>query len=257
MRGELSIPLSTLMAFAFVLARVAGTFTFVPLPGAHAGPSMPRIVLAFGCTLALMPQWPAVDVSQMSAGNMLAIMLTEAALGISAGVLVALVSDALAMAAQIVGLQAGYGYASTIDPTTQADSGVLLVIAQLCAGLLFFAFGLERQLLHAFASSIAAHPPGSYYPGLPVAEQIIKAMGTIFSVGLRLAFPVMALLLMVDIGLAVIGRLNAQAQFLSLAFTAKMFIGLLLLAATLIVYPSIYQHTAADALGLARAVLTR
>ena len=33
MRGDLSIPLTSMFGFLLVLARVAGTFVFVPLPG--------------------------------------------------------------------------------------------------------------------------------------------------------------------------------------------------------------------------------
>ena len=52
------------------------------------------------------------------------------------------------------GAQAGYAYASTIDPNTEADSGVLLVFAQLMAGMLFFALGLDREVLRLFAQSL-------------------------------------------------------------------------------------------------------
>ena len=48
-----------------------------------------------------------------------------------------------------------------------------------------------------------------------------------FSVGLRLALPVVALLVMVDVALALLGRLNPQLQLLSLAFPVKMLTALL------------------------------
>ena len=64
------------------------------------------------------------------------------------------------MGAQIISLQAGYSFATTIDPTSGADSGVLLTIAQIAAGLLFFATGLDRQILLIFAQSLTTHPPG-------------------------------------------------------------------------------------------------
>ena len=65
----------------------------------------------------------------------------------------------------MLGLQAGYAYASTIDPNTEADSGILLVFAQLMAGLLFFALGLDREVLRLFAQSLDKIPPGAYVLG--------------------------------------------------------------------------------------------
>ena len=47
---------------------------------------------------------------------------------------------------------------------------------------------------------------------------------------MRLALPVVALLMLVDLALALLGRLNAQLQLLTLAFPAKMLAALLLLA---------------------------
>ena len=43
--------------------------------------------------------------------------------------------EAFMVGAQMIGLQAGYSFASTVDPSTQADSTVLVVFAQTAAGL--------------------------------------------------------------------------------------------------------------------------
>ena len=61
---------------------------------------------------------------------------------------------------------------------------------------------------------------------------MIHLGSNLFSVGVRLALPVVALLVMVDVALALMGRLNAQLQLLSLAFPAKMLVALLVLAWT-------------------------
>ena len=45
--------------------------------------------------------------------------------GLTVGLAVAFLTEGFQMAAQSIGLQAGYAYASTIDPTSQADASVL------------------------------------------------------------------------------------------------------------------------------------
>ena len=89
-------------------------------------------------------------------------VLSESALGLAIGVSVAITLEAFMLAAQVLGLQAGYAYASTIDPNTEADSGILLVFAQLMAGMLFFALGLDREILRLFAQSLDRIPAGVY-----------------------------------------------------------------------------------------------
>jgi flagellar biosynthetic protein FliR len=184
-------------------------------------------------------------------------VLSEAAFGIVAGVLVGFTAEAIVMGAQVLGLQAGYGYASTIDPNTQADSGILLVLAQLLAGLLFFALGLDRQLLTIFANSLEVHPPGTWALGRTAAEELIRAGSAVFSTGLRLALPITGMLLLVDLALALVGRINAQVQMVTVAFPLKMGLALSMLAWTLVAFPRVYEQHAGHIFGLIARLMAR
>ena len=55
---------------------------------------------------------------------------------------------------QVMSMQAGYAFASTFDPNTQADSGVVVVLMQIVSGLLFFTTGLDREVVRIFARSM-------------------------------------------------------------------------------------------------------
>ncbi len=241
---NLTLSVGTLLGFLLVLMRVAGALVFVPLPGFKGMPEPPRVLLALGITFALFPRWPGIDSAGVTPATMVGWVVAEAALGIAIGVSLSIVLEAFAFAAQVLGLQAGYAYASTIDPNTEADSGVLLVFAQLMAGLLFFAVGLDRELVRLFARSLERVPVGQYALGISSAEAVIQLGAGLFSLGLRLALPVVALLMMVDLALALLGRVNAQLQLLSLAFPAKMLTGLGLMAITGAVFPRIFAELA-------------
>lgn len=255
MIGELAIPPGTLFAFLLVLCRIGGALVFLPLPGFKSAPQPVRAVLAIGFTMALAPAWPAIPTANVSGGMLAGWIAAEAAFGIAIGLAVAIVLEAFGLAAQILGLQAGYAYASTIDPTTEADSGVLLVFAQLMAGMLFFAVGLDREILRLFGQSLARVPLGTYALGLPAAETMIRLGTGLFTVGLRLALPVVALLMMLDVALALLGRLNAQLQLLSLAFPAKMLTALLVLSWVAMVFPRILVESSGHAWVVVRRML--
>src|SRR5690348_3184758 len=151
MPANLALSTGTLLAFLLVLARVGGALTFVPIPGIKGGPEPVRAALALGFALALFGQWPAVDASHITPAILAGWVVAEAAIGLAIGVSVAVILEAFLLAAQVLGLQAGYAYASTIDPNTEADSGILLILAQLIGGLFFFALGLDREILRLFA----------------------------------------------------------------------------------------------------------
>jgi flagellar biosynthesis protein FliR len=255
MRASLALPFSTLYGFLLVLARVTGAFVFLPLPGVKDGPQAARVVLSLALTVALYPRWPAPEIPDRALGLMTGWALAEAALGITVGLAVAFVTEAFLLAAQVIGMQAGYAYASMVDPATQADSSVLLVFAQLAGGLLFFALGFDREILRIFARSLETMPAGSFLPSLRTAEDLLRAGSGLFSVGLRLAMPVIALLVLVDLSLALLGRLNAQLQLLTMAFPAKMLAALVLLAWMTAIFPHMFRDSADRVWAALRQVL--
>jgi flagellar biosynthetic protein FliR len=255
MPDSLTISGGALCAFLLVLARVAGALTFAPLPGVKGVPEPARAALAVAFTLALFPRWPVVDAGAVTASRLAAWALAEAAVGLAIGVSMAFVMEAFAVAAQMAGLQAGYAYASTVDPNTQADSGVLLVFAQLIASALFFALGLDREILRLFARSLEVIPAGAYVFSRASARPVVELSAGLFTVGARLALPVVALLVMVDVAMALLGRLNQQLQLLSLAFPAKMLIALLVLSWVAVLYPRVMTEYSGQACAVARRIL--
>jgi flagellar biosynthetic protein FliR len=255
MPASVTLSIGTLYAFLLVLARVSGALVFVPLPGIKGGPQPARAALALGMTLALYSRWPGVNAEAVTAMRMVSWAAAEASVGIAIGVAVAMALEAFALAAQVLGLQAGYAYASTIDPNTEADSGILLVVAQLFAGMLFFALGLDREVLRLFALSMDKVPPGVYPLAKGSMPPLIRLGASLFAVGVRLALPVVALLVMVDVALALMGRLNQQLHLLSLAFPAKMLVALLVLSWIAVLFPRVLCEFSAQAWAAARQML--
>jgi flagellar biosynthetic protein FliR len=238
MQSSLVIPAQTLTAFLLVMARMGGMMMFVPMPGLRSGPALPRVLLAVASAFLLFPYWPrSGDVTDPA--RFAGAMLAEAGFGVAVGLLVACLAETLVMGAQIVSLQAGYSYASTIDPTTEAEASYLLVIAQLLGGVLLFALGIDRQVLLVLARSLDTMPPGTFALSPGMADSLGRFASVIFSTGLRLVLPVVALLAMTDIALALLGRLNTQLQVISLAFPVKMLACLGLLAWTAALYPRV------------------
>ena len=242
MPGEVTFSISGLFGFLLALARVSGVIAFVPFPGFHNGPDIARVVISVTLTFCLMAKWPSVAAPGF--GQVLLYVLGEAAFGLTIGLFISFLLEAFQMAAQALSLQAGYSYASTIDPTTQADSGVIAVVFQLLAGVCFFLTGTDREVLRSLSASFDRFPPGSFALTASVSDAIVAAGSTMFSTGLRIAFPVIAFLLLVDFALALLGRMQSQLQLLSLAFPAKMLAALMLLASLAALFPTLFQYAA-------------
>lgn len=256
MRAEPLFRWATLFGFLFTLARVSGVFAFLPLAAFRATPEPVKAVLALGFTVMLWPEWKTQANGDVpSAVGLIAGIVGELVLGLAIGITVAIVLELFQMAAQIVNLQAGYGFASTIDPTSGADSTVLITLAQITAGLLFFAAGGDRMLVRVLADSLVLCPLTSFTMRGGWADAIIRFSSTIFSSGMRLAAPIVALLLLADFSLAVLGRIQAQLQLVSLTMPVKLAATMLLLSATMAFQPGFLESTLTTGVRLMEAML--
>jgi flagellar biosynthetic protein FliR len=240
MHGELSVSASLLYSFLLVIARIGGAFIFVPLPGVRNTPEPIRIVLILAMTMALYPVWPAVA-QNLGALEFCGLILIEAAFGLCVGLFVAFLSEIGLLFGQICGLQAGFSYASTIDPESQADSPVLSVIAQTVSALLFVTLGLHRHVIRLFAESLERVPPGKLFIDRAWGDIVIHAAGSLLSVGLRLALPIVGLMLMVDVTLALLSRINSQLQLITMAMPLKILAALATISVLLMLFPAVYS----------------
>ena len=245
----LGLPLSTLYAFALVLARVGGLIAFLPVPGFRAAPDSIRVVLALVIAFALFPVWPNLPNALPALGQLAAWAFSEVGFGLAVGLAVAFLAEGFQVAAQVAGVHAGYGFATTIDPTSEADSGVLQVIASLFSGLLFFSMRMDHQLIRVLAASFVKFPAGSWAPAAASLDGIVNLGSGMLTLGLRLALPVIALLILIDFALALVGRVQQHLQLLSMAFPAKMAAALAILVALAPAVPKLFgtaaEHTLA------------
>jgi flagellar biosynthetic protein FliR len=255
MHDSLTLSTGTLYAFLLTLARVASAITFVPLPGLNGASQPVRAAFALSCTFALFSRWPAMPDNEVSFGTLMVWVAAECALGIGLGVCVSIALEGFAFAGQMVGVPAGFSFASTVDPNTDADSTVLVTLSQMIAGLLFFALGLHREVLRLFALSMERVPAGKYIFNHTSGEMLIRASADFFLIGIRLAMPVVAMLLIVDIAIALLGRLNAQLQLTSLAFPVKMLLALFMLGVVAAAFPNILMEAAGHSWATAHHLL--
>jgi flagellar biosynthetic protein FliR len=248
--------ISTLLGFLLTLMRIGGVFAFIPVPGFKSAVDPARIFLIAGLTIALFPVWPHPS-EHIPAGLFVLWIMSEAALGIGIGLAVAFALEAFIVGAQMVGIQAGFSFASTVDPFTQADSTVLIVLAQTAAALLFFASGLDREVLRIFAQSMVTYPPGTFVLTKKATDLVLLAGSTMFSVGLRLALPVIAAMLMVDISLSLLGRINSHLQLHTVSFSIKMVLAIALLMWIVMLFPALMRGGSAMTLSVARTLISR
>ncbi len=243
---NLGLPHSTLFGFLLVLIRVVGLLFFLPFPALRAAPQRTKLFLAIAVTVMLFPLWPNLSNEIPTTGEFLRWTFAEAGFGLTIGLAISLMLATFELAMQIVGLQAGYGYSLTIDPASQADSSVLQVGFALFTALLVFVTGMDRVLIRILAESLRAYPPGQWTPTAATLDAMIELGSVMCTTAVRIAFPLAALLLLIDIALALLGRMQQQLQLISLAFPVKMLLAIVVLALMAPMFPRIFTSLASS-----------
>lgn len=232
-----------------MLARLGGMLVYVPIPGAKSAPGVTKVLLAASLCIALLPSATHYRVQPANIGQLALWLLGELTFGLTVGLIVGFLAESLIFGLQTIAVQAGFSYSSTIDPNSEADSGVLPALAQITSNLLFFQYGGDGVVLRAFTHSLTRWAPGAGSPGWSTTDTIAGFGNAMFDLGLRLALPIAALLLLTDICLSLTARIQSQLQLLSLAFPVKMLGSLAFIAILFPVVPVLYRS------GLQQAII--
>ncbi|MBI2689762.1 MAG: flagellar biosynthetic protein FliR [Acidobacteria bacterium] len=245
--GELQVPLPLVLQFGLVLCRTTGLLTFLPIPGLRMGFDVHRLVLGILFAVLLLP-WSGNATAIPSVGEIAKTALSEAALGTGLGLCVALIQEGIQLGAHMIGLQAGFSYASTIDPTSNADSAIIQVLLSLGSAMLFLAMGFDTVLFRFLLAGVQTVAPGHWTLTPQHASAVMALFPQLFSDAIRCAIPVVAILFVIDTALALLSRIQPQLQLLSLSFPLKMLASMVLLAVGTPMLPAVVERAAVRSL---------
>ncbi len=241
-----------------VLARVAGIFSVAPVLGHARVPPQVRIILSVGLTLAVAPLAPLPEALQTGTAGFVALLAREAAIGLSIGYLCALLISAAQTAGELVDHQIGFGLSGIVDPLTNNQMPVIARFLQMFATMVFLASGAHHWLIRALVDSYRVIGPGADADLSRAAAPVTAVFVTVFLTALKIAGPILGVLLLCDICLGLVARTTPQLNLLMVGFPLKIGVGV---AAVLVALPVIGVVLArlmtgiyGDAMALARAM---
>ena len=255
----LAIPLSPLLIFTVVLARVGGLVTFAPFWSHQAAPVRVRVVLALVLALVITPVVaPHLPAPPSELGALTLVLAGELAIGCALGFVGRLVFSALEMAAHVLGFQMGLSLASTIDPATQAQTAALGIIAQMFGLMILLAADGHHWFLAATVKSFQHTAPGHFTLSPALVQLFLRLSAEALAVGVALAAPSIVVLLATEFALAIAGRAAPQLQVMILGFPIKIAVGLWMVGASLYFMPGAVRSALSairEALGRAIAAM--
>ena len=242
-----------LSAMTLALVRVSGMVVFAPFFSSSALPVRTKAVFVGAVGFLLAPLVAGLPNAHPEIG--FSALVGEVAVGLVYGLTLALLSEMLLFAGQIAGVQFSFSLVNLLDPSSHIETPLLGELFQLMGTLVIVAAGLDRILLASMVRSFRAVPLGGYAIAPVAGPAIVRAAGGIFLAGLELAAPVMAATMLVEIAIALVGRLSPQLPVMSLTVPLKTLTGFAVLGGSLALWPRFIEARFSGLLDLAEKLI--
>lgn len=224
---NVEVPIDWVTGFALALTRLLGVFMFAPVFAHTAVPTRVRLGIALALAWFVAPHTP---VDPMAPGFSLGLaVVQEVAIGASLGLAASIVFAGFSLVGEIAGMQGGLGAAAVLDPVSGANSVVLSSLIGNIAGFVFLATSAHHEVLRGVFLSFEALPLGGGIPASEGFANLARLGAVVFEVGVRLAAPFTAVMLVSNVAVGMLGRAIPQLNLISLQLPAQIGLTLLIL----------------------------
>jgi flagellar biosynthetic protein FliR len=228
-----------LAAAVLVCARLGGLFLSAPLFSERMLLGRARLAFLLALTPPLTSGWlqrPEPEVAavldQLGKAGLFelgALALGELLLGLCLGLCARVILAGATAAGALAAYQAGLTMVSSFDASAEVQPLLDVFVSML---LLMFLLGLDlhHAMLRTLGESLLKLPPGGWHHG---GIEALRAGQTIFTTGLKLAAPLLVILVLVEVAMGVVQKAGPELQLLVVLMPARLGLGLLILGISL------------------------
>ncbi|MEM7624471.1 MAG: flagellar biosynthetic protein FliR [Planctomycetota bacterium] len=235
-----------------LLARLLPLVVLTPMVGGKLLPRRFRFGVALALVIALLPSFAAgAPPEAIPRGLFVVLLMKEAAIGLCLAFVITLMFDTLDAFGGMVDLARGATLGNVFNPLTQTQSPLSSVFFVQLGVVLFLTVGGLRAVLdglgHSFTAAplYAVAPPELFGPASGGAAAAIGLVGELMIVALRLAAPVLVVLLLVDVVLGLINKVAPQIQVFFIGLSVKATLGVaVLLVGMAVTFAVVFEHFA-------------
>jgi flagellar biosynthetic protein FliR len=243
-----------LSAMTLALVRVSSMVAFAPFFSSTALPMRVKAAFVGAVAFLLAPLVAALPHAQTSIS--FPAILGELAIGLVYGLSLALLSEMMLFAGQILGLQFSFSLVNLMDPASAIQTPLLGDLFSLMGTLVLITAGLDRILLASVVRSFHAVPLGAFALAPPTALAIVRAAGGIFLAAVELAAPVLAATMLLEFAVALLGKLSPQLPVMMLTVPLKTLTGFVILTGSLALWPRFIEARFAGLLDMAERLIS-
>jgi len=214
------------------LTRILAVIAVAPLLSHNALPMRVKIGLGLFITLTIMPLLPAIPEFTIVSFQGLLLLVEQVIIGLAIGFSMRLFVSAVEIAGQLIAMSMGLGFATFFDPQTQGQTTSITQFIMILTMLIFLSLDGHLLIITTVSQSFFTMPLSLTYEGID-AMQIVVWGGHIFKLGLLLALPAVANLLIINMALGILTRTAPQLNLFGIGFPVTLSMGFLIIFLTM------------------------
>jgi flagellar biosynthesis protein FliR len=236
--GAVNIEVSTPLLLAFLLAtvRTSAWIVIVPAFGPRTMPPIAKaglsMALAFPVAGHLASQAPAPEI-----GPIMAAVLMNVAAGLTLGIVTLILFTAIRGAGELIDYFGGFSLTQAYDPMALQNDSVFARMNDMLAITLLFASDGYLIIVKGLLNSYDAFPLHGVPPLTELQQLVTQDVGTFMVSAMEIAGPLLAVLVLTDVGLGLLTKAAPALNVFMLGFPLKIFITLSLVGITFVALP--------------------
>ncbi|WP_164967544.1 fused FliR family export protein/FlhB family type III secretion system protein [Clostridium tetani] len=226
-------------AVIMVFLRLIGFFTVTPVFFPKGTPAILKVAFTLILSYMLVP---GIDYSQISNINNTMVFITNCSSKIITGLALGFMTQLCFMAIRLGGnymdIQVGFSMVSMLDPNTSSNSTLIERLLYWTGLILFFMVDGHHMLITQLIDSFNAVTIGRFILNQETASIIIEVFIQFFIMGLKIAIPIVLIIIIAELTLGLVGRAVPQLNVMILGLPLKIIVGL---ATLILAMPIIFK----------------
>lgn len=205
--------------------RVLALFMAAPVFSDRSIPMRVKLGLGVAIAVVIAPTLPMQQQVSLDSAQTIGLVIQQVMIGLALGFMVRLAMAGIELAGELIGLQMGLSFAGFFDPQSQQGGTAVGSMLGIVAMLMFLGINGHLLLINTLAESFIAFPIGANQFSINDAKSLTLAGADVFRLGLQLALPFIAVLLIVNVALGVMVRVAPQLNLMSIGMPATITTG--------------------------------
>ncbi|MEN6441077.1 MAG: flagellar biosynthetic protein FliR [Syntrophobacter sp.] len=225
---NINVNMTELAIFFSVFLRVSIIFFMLPMFSSSQLPATIKVCAVASLSFMLLP-FIHQNVQPLPLDpTMLASVIVGEVLFASVYTLsMIIIIGAFQFAGELISFEMGFGFAQVADPQTGTQFTVLSVWGEMLALLVFFAMNGHHYILKLIVESFKTIPVGAFSIDSILLNKMLTLSGMLFTLAIKLSAPVVAVLILTQLGLGLMSKFAPQINILATSFPITITIGIL------------------------------